>query len=85
MPEGSRLEQHRTLFRRMTDAVGVDLEEQAQAGLFPPEDETALVQRCARCLSPDACEALLNSAAALDAPPAYCENAAKLMAMRNDV
>lgn len=80
----SRLEQHRTLFQRMTAALGIDLEERAQAGRFPPEDEAVLVQRCAGCLAPEACAGLLAGGDALATPPAYCENAARLMAMRDD-
>ncbi|WP_095588475.1 DUF6455 family protein [Actibacterium ureilyticum] len=84
MPEGSKMEQHRTLFHRMSDAVGVDLAQQAQAGNFPPEDETALIQRCVRCLQPAACADLLDSGAVLSEPPDYCENVARLLAMRSD-
>lgn len=84
MSRGSKFDRHSTLFRRMSDALGIDVDARAQSGDFPPEDEIEVVQRCIGCLSPEGCEALLASGAPLQAPPDYCRNRKQLMGLRSD-
>ncbi len=74
---------HARLVERMTTTLGVDLEERAQRGDGPSEDESREhVYRCLSCTEPELCSRFLDlhqelGVTAAEAPP-YCRNKADL-------
>ncbi|SFE52068.1 DUF6455 family protein [Roseivivax sediminis] len=70
------LKRHASLVDRMSDAMGVDLQEAALRGdVSVPEIDDAVLT-CTACSQPFACESWLarRVGSVADAPPAYCRN-----------
>ncbi|ABV94355.1 hypothetical protein Dshi_2622 [Dinoroseobacter shibae DFL 12 = DSM 16493] len=73
---------HAALVDRMSDRLGVDLEESAFRGEISPELIPDLVLRCTNCANPEACTRLLDSMEQLEAAPSYCVNRDTLANLR---
>ena len=76
----STLKTHAALFDRMSQALGLDLQEQAIAGHLAFDEISEAVLRCSRCAHPRQCSARLAQLeggaadpALVDAPD-YCRN-----------
>lgn len=64
----------RTLYARMNDALGRDLDTALMTGEITLEDIRAGEERCAGCTGADDCARRLEGATDLDGPPSYCRN-----------
>ncbi|SLN23108.1 hypothetical protein ROJ8625_00917 [Roseivivax jejudonensis] len=70
------LKRHAALVDRMSDTLGIDLEERALRGDVQIPEINDAVLACAGCSQPYACESwLAKMAAPQPAPPEYCRNA----------
>lgn len=78
-PLGSR-QAHYWLLQGMLQRSGADAVHAFERGALSSEAWAALVESCRGCSAPCACRTFLDdpSAAAPEAPPAYCRNAATL-------
>lgn len=64
-----------TLFYRMTDALGLDLESRELRGALDPADLAKMETACAGCTSPGQCHATLSALnEILEEAPGYCRN-----------
>ncbi|WP_424971193.1 DUF6455 family protein [Dinoroseobacter sp. S76] len=68
------LRKHASLVDRMSDHVGVDLEEAVLRGEVSPDLIPDLVLRCTTCTNPESCARLLETTASLKTAPSYCRN-----------
>ncbi|MEM1077765.1 MAG: DUF6455 family protein [Pseudomonadota bacterium] len=68
------LRKHASLVDRMSDRVGVDLEEAVLRGEISPDLIPDLVLRCTTCTNPESCARLLKTTSTLDSAPSYCRN-----------
>ncbi|MEP2716821.1 DUF6455 family protein [Pseudophaeobacter sp.] len=69
------LKKHAALFDGMSQALGLDLEEEAIAGRLQFDEISEAVLRCSRCAHPGPCATQLSSGATdLAMAPDYCRN-----------
>lgn len=75
MREQSTLKTHAALFDSMSQALGLDLQEEAISGHLQFDEISEAVLRCSRCAHPQQCSArLAPGGAGFDAAPDYCRN-----------
>jgi hypothetical protein len=79
------LKRHAALMDRMSEKLGVDLEEAVLTGLLRFDEVADAVLRCASCSNPEHCAGWLAESAARDAPPGYCRNTELFAALREGV
>lgn len=82
MQNQSTLRKHASLVDRMSDRLGVDLEEEVLRGNVTPGLIPDLVLRCTNCTNPEACQRLLKSVSRLETAPSYCMNRESFDALR---
>lgn len=82
MQNQSTLRKHANLVDRMSDRLGVDLEEEVLRGNVAPDLIPDLVLRCTSCTNPEACQRLLATEDRLEAAPGYCKNRETFDALR---
>lgn len=71
----STLKTHAALFDSMSQALGLDLEEEAIAGHLAFDEISEAVLRCSRCAHPQQCAArLAQPGQVLTEAPDYCRN-----------
>ncbi len=71
----STLKTHAALFDSMSQALGLDLEEEAIAGRLAFDEISEAVLRCSRCAHPLQCAArLAQPGEGLSEAPDYCRN-----------
>lgn len=72
----NKYRRHASLVDRMSNTVGVDLEEEALRGRVSPGEIAEAVIRCTTCTQPEACEHWLATRQGTEeTPPVYCRNA----------
>jgi hypothetical protein len=68
------IRKHAALVDRMSNRLGVDLEERLFRGDIAPDLLPDLVLRCTKCTDPEACARRLDSTAPMEAAPGFCVN-----------
>lgn len=75
MQDTATLKKHAALFDEMGAALGLDLQQQAIAGVLPRDEISEAVLRCTKCAHPEQCASFLSgSGRQLATPPDYCRN-----------
>ncbi|MGV6805703.1 MAG: DUF6455 family protein [Ruegeria sp.] len=74
MSSRESLRKHADLVDRMATSLGVDLQEEAIAGVISVDEITDAVLRCTDCPNPDHCVNALANQAVGGKPPEYCRN-----------
>ncbi|KUF10213.1 DUF6455 family protein [Pseudoponticoccus marisrubri] len=75
MQSKATLKRHAALVDRMSQAQGLDLEEQMLRGRLTVSDLEDAVLRCTGCSCPDACESwLAEQSGPAQGTPGYCRN-----------
>lgn len=75
MQSTETLRRHATLVDRMSQTVGVDLEEMILRGQLEVDGLGDAVLRCTGCTAPGTCEKWLNAQKAqVEAAPGFCRN-----------
>ena len=73
---------HAKLVERMSETLGVDLDEAMMRGEVTPEQMDRVVTRCTGCDDPSSCSGWLDTHKTADQPPDYCRNVAFLNSLR---
>lgn len=75
MREQSTLKTHAALLDGMSNALGLDLQEEAIAGRLQFDEISEAVLRCTRCAHPKRCKTQLSLALeTMPVAPDYCRN-----------
>lgn len=68
----------------MADTCAADLSAALREGRLGRSEYSGMVNACRDCPDPDACRMFLHETAHADAPPSYCVNRDKLIALAGE-